>query len=148
VDSLTVAGGGWMEAVDGTIGRRLPALVGRSPLQVRQVHAEVLVEQAFASGALGFTLARGVVAMAARSGRFTAAELDAWLASLQAASARGEYLFSVNDYVVVATREPEEATPPSGGLTDPTTLGSPFTSRVPAEPTLTAREQSLGGRGG
>jgi hypothetical protein len=105
VDSLTVAGGGWMEAVDGTIGRRLPALVGRSPLQVRQVHAEVLVEQAFASGALGFTLARGVVAMAARSGRFTAAELDAWLASLQAASARGEYLFSVNDYVVVATAD-------------------------------------------
>jgi SAM-dependent methyltransferase len=36
---------GWMDAVDGTIGRRLPALVRRSPLQVRQVHAEVLLEQ-------------------------------------------------------------------------------------------------------
>jgi SAM-dependent methyltransferase len=68
---------GWMDAVDGTIGRRLPALVGRSPLQVRRVHAEVLVEQAFAPGALGFTLAKGMVAMAAKSGLFTAAELDA-----------------------------------------------------------------------
>jgi hypothetical protein len=41
---------GWMDAVDGTIGRRLPALVGRSPLEVREVHAEVLLEQAFAPG--------------------------------------------------------------------------------------------------
>ena len=39
---------GWMDGVDGTIGRRLPALVGRSPLQVGQVHAEVLLERAFA----------------------------------------------------------------------------------------------------
>jgi hypothetical protein len=96
---------GWMDAVDGTIGRRLPALVGHSPLQVRQVHAEVLVEQAFAPGTLGFTLAKGVAAMAPKSGQFTAAELDAWRASLQAASARGDYLFSINDYIVVATKE-------------------------------------------
>ena len=101
---------GWMDAVDGTIGRRLPALVGRSPLQVRQVHAQALLEQAFAPGTLGFTLAKGVVAMAAKSGRFTATELDAWLASLQTASAYGEYLFSVNDYIVVATKEPGKAT--------------------------------------
>lgn len=50
---------GWMDAVDGTIGRRLPALVSRSPLQVRQVHAQVLLEQAFAPWALGFMLAKG-----------------------------------------------------------------------------------------
>lgn len=105
---------GWIDAVDGTIGRRLPALVGRSPLQVRQVHAEVLLEQTFAPGNLGFLLANDVVAMAAKSGRFAASELDAWLASLQAASAQGDYLFSVNDYIVVATKEPEEAVhPPS-----------------------------------
>jgi SAM-dependent methyltransferase len=97
---------GWMDAVDGTIGRRLPALVGRSPLQVRQVHAEVLLEQAFAPGTLGFTLAKGAAAMAAKSGLFTTEEPDAWLASLQAASARGDYLFSINDYIVVAAKEP------------------------------------------
>ena len=101
---------GWMDAVDGPIGRRLPALVGRSPLQVRQVRAEILVEQAFAPGALGFTLAKGVVAMASRSGLFTTSELDDWLASLQTASAGGDYLFSINDYVVLATKEPQEAT--------------------------------------
>jgi SAM-dependent methyltransferase len=99
---------GWMDAVDGTIGRCLPALVGRSPLRVRQVHAEVLLEQAFAPGALGFTLAKGVAAIAARSGLFTAEEPDAWLASLQSASARGDYLFSINDYIVVASNEPTE----------------------------------------
>jgi hypothetical protein len=48
--------------------------------------------------------------MAAKSGLFTAEEPDAWLASLQAASARGDYLFSINDYIVVATKEPQEAT--------------------------------------
>jgi hypothetical protein len=95
---------GWMDAVDGTIGRRLPALVGRSPLDVREVHAEVLLEQAFAPGTLGFTLARGAAAMAARSGLFTTEEPDAWLASLQAASARGDYLFSINHYIVVAAK--------------------------------------------
>ena len=101
---------GWMDAVDGTLGRRLPALVGRSPLQVRRVHAEVLVEQAFAAGALGFTLAKGMVAMATKSSLFTAAELDAWLAGLQTASACGDYLFSINDYIVVATKEPQKST--------------------------------------
>ena len=100
---------GWMDAVDGTIGRRLPALVGRSPLQVRQVHAQILLEQAFEPGALGFTLARGVVAMAARSGGFTAAELDGWLTSLDTAAAHGDYLFSINDYIVVAAKDPREA---------------------------------------
>jgi len=100
---------GWMDAVDGTIGRRLPALVGRSPLQVRQVHAEVLLEQAFEPGALGFTHAKGVVGMAAKSGRFTAAELDGWLTSLDTAAARGDYLFSINDYIVVATKATDAA---------------------------------------
>jgi SAM-dependent methyltransferase len=104
---------GWMDAVDGTIGRRLPALVGRSPLRVRQVHAEVLLEQIFAPGARGFILAKGVVGMAAKSGLFAAGELDAWLASLQAASARGDYLFSINDYIVVATKEVEKAAHPA-----------------------------------
>ena len=101
---------GWMDAVDGAIGRRLPALVGRSPLYVRKVHAEVLLERAFAPGTLGFTLAKGAAAMAAKSGLFTAEEPDAWLTSLQTASARGDYLFSINDYIVVATKEPRSAT--------------------------------------
>ena len=99
-----------MDAVDGTIGCRLPALVGRSPLKIRQVHAEVLLEQAFEPGALGFTLAQGAVAMATKSGLFTAAELDGWLTSLDSAAARGDYLFSINYYIVVATKEPLKAT--------------------------------------
>jgi hypothetical protein len=44
--------------------------------------------------------------MAAKSGRFTVAEPDAWLASLQTASARGDYLFGIDDYIVVAAKEP------------------------------------------
>jgi hypothetical protein len=35
------------------------------------------------------------------------AELESWLAGLQAASARGDYLFSINDYIAVATKEPQ-----------------------------------------
>jgi SAM-dependent methyltransferase len=101
---------GWMDAVDGTIGRRLPALVGRSPLQIRQVHAQIFLEQAYEPGALGFTLAKGVVAMAAKSGRFTTAELDGWLASLDTAAAHGDYLFSINDYIVLVAKDRPKAT--------------------------------------
>jgi hypothetical protein len=61
-------------------------------------------------GPFGFTLANGAAAMAAKSGLFTAEEPDAWLTSLQTASARGDYLFSINDYIVVATKEPRNAT--------------------------------------
>jgi hypothetical protein len=57
--------------------------------------------------------AQGVVAMAERSGRFTAVELDGWLASLEGAAARGDYLFSLNDYIVVAAKEPAEAANPA-----------------------------------
>jgi hypothetical protein len=39
--------------------------------------------------------------MAVRSGRFTTAELDGWLASL-ATAAEGDYLFSINNYIVLA----------------------------------------------
>ncbi len=49
--------------------------------------------------------------MAAKSGLFTAKEPDSWLASLQTASARGDYLFSINDYIVVAAKEAQAATP-------------------------------------
>jgi hypothetical protein len=48
--------------------------------------------------------------MATRSGLFTEAELDTWLASLETASAHGDYLFSINDYIVVAAKEPQKAT--------------------------------------
>jgi hypothetical protein len=55
-------------------------------------------------------LAKGAVAVAAKSGRFHHGGAECWLAGLRTASARGDYLFSINDYIVVATKEPQEAT--------------------------------------
>jgi hypothetical protein len=48
--------------------------------------------------------------MAAKSGRFTRAELDGWLASLDTAAAQCDYLLSINHYIVLAAKEPSKAT--------------------------------------
>jgi SAM-dependent methyltransferase len=94
----------WMDAVDGTIGRRLPALVASSPLRVDHVQAQVLLEDAFVPDSTGFALASGAASVAVRAAACTQAEAEGWLESLHDAHSQGQYLFSVNDYLVVTTK--------------------------------------------
>jgi SAM-dependent methyltransferase len=94
----------WMDAVDGTIGRRLVDIVGRSPLRVEDVQARVNLSRRFERGELGHAYAHNLVGALRGSGAIDAAELDGWLAGLARLDARGAYLFSVNDYAVVASR--------------------------------------------
>jgi SAM-dependent methyltransferase len=91
-----------MDAVDGTIGRRLVDIVGRSPLQVLDVQARVNLSRSFRPGELGHGYAHNL-AQALR-GQVDPAELDGWLAGLRRLDQRGAFVFSLNDYAVVAVR--------------------------------------------
>lgn len=94
----------WMDAVDGTIGRRLVEIVGRSPLRVDDVQARANLSLRFQPGELGYAYAHNLAGSLRATGTVDPAELDGWLAGLRRLGARGAFLFSVNDYAVVATR--------------------------------------------
>jgi SAM-dependent methyltransferase len=100
----------WMTAVDGTIGRRLPAIVASSPLAIDQVHAAVVVSRDWQPGQLGYEFAQHVVAVLGRAGSLPSGEplgdgvLGGWLAGLERLAARGDFLWSINDYAVVCRR--------------------------------------------
>ncbi len=91
----------WMDAVDGTIGRRLADIAGRSPLAMLDVRAAVVVSRRFQPGELGYAYAHHLVRVLRRTGSFSAPELDAWLEGLRWQDDRGGFLFSLNDYAVV-----------------------------------------------
>ena len=94
----------WMAAVDGTIGRRLPDLVGRSPLRVDAVEVKAVVSRVWAPGQLGYGYAHNLVGALTRARAADPDELAAWLQGLARLAARDAFLFSLNDYAVVATR--------------------------------------------
>jgi SAM-dependent methyltransferase len=94
----------WMDAVDGTIGRRLADLVSHSLFQVVDVQAQAWLGRAFRPGELGYGYAHNLAATLRDAGLAEAAELDGWLAGLQRLEDRGGFLFSLNDYAVVAVR--------------------------------------------
>jgi SAM-dependent methyltransferase len=94
----------WMDAVDGTIGRRLADIAGRSALAVRDLQAAVVVSRRFRPGELGYAYAHHLVSVLRGTGTFPAADLDGWLASLRRLDDRGGFLFSLNDYAVVCER--------------------------------------------
>jgi SAM-dependent methyltransferase len=94
----------WMDSVDGTIGRRLVDIVGRSPLRMEQVQAHVNLSRRFQPGGLGYAYAHNLVQTLRASAAVDSGELDGWLAGLARLEDRGAFLFSVNDYAVVASR--------------------------------------------
>ncbi|HEV8649933.1 MAG TPA: methyltransferase domain-containing protein [Actinomycetes bacterium] len=94
----------WMDTVDGTIGRRLVDIVGRSQLEVEDVQARVNLSRRFQPGELGYGYAHNLTAALRASDQVDQAELDGWLAGLRRLDARGAFLFSVNDYAVICAR--------------------------------------------
>ena len=94
----------WMGAVDGTIGRRLPDLVGRSPLRLDAVEVNAVVSRVWAAGELGYGYAHNLVGALTRPRAADPDELAAWLQGLARLAERDAFLFSLNDYAVVATR--------------------------------------------
>lgn len=94
----------WMSAVNGTIGRWLHDIAGRSPLTVERTAASTVLSQNFQVPMLGYMFAHHVADVLRRAGGFTDGELDGWLASLAEVDARGAFLWSINDYAVVCRR--------------------------------------------
>jgi SAM-dependent methyltransferase len=93
----------WMAAVDGTLGRHLVDLVGRSPFEVADVRVAVVVDRDFRPGGLGHGYAHNLVQVLRGAG-LPAADLDRWLDGLRRLDERGAFLFSLNDYAVVCSR--------------------------------------------
>jgi SAM-dependent methyltransferase len=94
----------WMARADGTIGRRLPELVLRSPLTLSQVTARVLLSRSLREGGFGRFAVDHLVQALAEAGAASPEELAGWRADLEAAAGRGAFLLSLNDYVVLASR--------------------------------------------
>jgi SAM-dependent methyltransferase len=95
---------GWMDSVDGTIGRRLVQIVQRSPLRVEDVQARVNLSLKFRPGELGYDFALNVARALRTGGQADPDELDAWLAGLHRLDEVSGFLFSINDYAVVCAR--------------------------------------------
>jgi SAM-dependent methyltransferase len=94
----------WLPRTDGTIGRRLPEIVLRSPLALEQVTARVLLTRTLQDGGFGRFAVDHLVQTLAAAGAASPAELADWRADLEAAAHRGAFLLSLNDYVVLAYR--------------------------------------------
>ncbi len=95
----------WMGRSDGTMGRRLPAIAGRSPaLEVERVLGWVEPYASFEPGSPGRSAAKAVASIGRRSEDFDDGEIHAWLEGLGRLAGRGEFLYSVNGYAIVARK--------------------------------------------
>jgi SAM-dependent methyltransferase len=90
----------WMDAVDGTIGRRLVEVAARCGLDVEDVQATVVLSRRFVPGELGWGYAHNIVGALRSAGWPDTAALDHWLDGLRRLDERGTFLFSLNDYAV------------------------------------------------
>jgi SAM-dependent methyltransferase len=92
----------WMDAADGTIGRKLPAIAARTPLQHVATMAWVVLDTDLAAGEPADTAIRGITDAVRRDQHHDlASQLEAWIDDLRVRAANGEFLFSVNDYAVL-----------------------------------------------
>ena len=98
----------WMEASDGTIGRKLRSISRGSPFDLVDTSAWVCLDTAFAPSGPADTAVQGI-AGAIRRDRHDdlAAGLAAWIDDLSALADRGEFLYSVNDYAVLLRKRPQ-----------------------------------------
>jgi SAM-dependent methyltransferase len=92
----------WMDAADGTIGRKLPAIARRAPLEHVDTFAWVEIDTELAAGETADRAIRGITGAVRRDQHHDlASQLEAWIDDLRVRAARGEFLFSVNDYAVL-----------------------------------------------
>ncbi len=92
----------WMDAADGTIGRKLPAIARRAPLEHVETMAWVEMDTELAAGEPADRAIRGITDAVRRDQHHDlASQLEAWVDDLRVRAARGEFLFSVNDYAVL-----------------------------------------------
>jgi SAM-dependent methyltransferase len=95
----------WMDSADGTIGRKLPSIAARSPLEVLDTYAWVEIDTALAAGEVADQALQGIAGAVRRDRHHDlASRIEAWADDLRVRAATGEFLFSVNDYAVLLRR--------------------------------------------
>lgn len=95
----------WMDASDGMIGRKLVAIARRSPLELVDTFAWVILHTDLEEGSVAHTAVRGIAGAVRRDHHDElAARLSGWVEELRALADRGEFLFTVNDYAVLLRR--------------------------------------------
>ena len=95
----------WMDFADGTIGRKLVAIARRSPFELVDTLAWVVLDTEMAAGEAADVAVERIKAAVRRDQRHDlASQLEAWTEDLRVRAARGEFLFSVNDYAVLLQR--------------------------------------------
>jgi SAM-dependent methyltransferase len=95
----------WMDNVNGTIGRWLHDIAVRSPFTVDPLTATAVVSRGWRPPMLGYLFAQNVAMVLRRTGEVSAGELDRWLASLAAVGDRGEFLWTVVDFVAACHKD-------------------------------------------
>lgn len=92
----------WMDKADGTIGRKLPSIAARAPLEHVETMAWVVLDTDLAAGEPADTAIRGITDAVRRDQHHDlASQLEAWVDDLRVRASRGEFVFSVNDYAVL-----------------------------------------------
>ena len=92
----------WMDASDGTIGRKLVGIGRHSPFELVDTLAWVVLDTTFAEGGAADMAVRSIAASVRRDHHDDlAVRVDEWIAELRALAGRGEFFFSVNDYAVL-----------------------------------------------
>ena len=94
----------WMDAADGTIGRKLPAIARHSPFELVSTLAWVVLDTDFAQGETADRAVDGIKGAVRRDHRELASQFEAWVDDLRIHAGLGEFLFSVNDYAVLLRR--------------------------------------------
>ena len=89
----------------GWIGRRAPGLARQAGLGLVRCEVDVVLERSYQPGCYGHEQARVIADWLRVKGEVSPDEIDRWLADLERQAARGDYLFSVNRYVVIARPE-------------------------------------------
>lgn len=92
----------WMDASDGTLGRKLVAIGRDSPFALADTFAWVWIDTDLAPGGAADVAERGIAGAVRRDHHEElVARLDGWMDDLRALADRGEFLYSVNDYAVL-----------------------------------------------
>lgn len=95
----------WMDASDGTIGRKLVALARRSPFELSETFAWVTLDTEFEQDSVAHNAVRSIGGAVRRDhGAELATRFDEWVDELRTLAERGEFLFSVNDYAALLRR--------------------------------------------
>ncbi len=94
----------WMRRSDGTTGRKLAGIAARSPFATDRVHAWVNVLTSLEPGSSGHEAAQAVAHVGRRDPEIGDHAVDGWLAGLERLARDNAFLYSVNDYAVLARK--------------------------------------------